>query len=115
MSNDIRKQEILFKLANDDKALIWSIVQLNKRQTSDEQATQNTRHHNGRGFRPCHARMGTSMAQFYQRNGYLSQKQIAYWRKPMKNSSMKIGIYWAQLAEAADDARKAKEAAKITG
>ena len=60
-------------LATNDKAVARALLALNARQTADEQITQHTRHDNGRGFRPCHARMGTSMAKFYERNGYLSQ------------------------------------------
>jgi hypothetical protein len=51
--------------------------------------------------------MGTSMAQFYLRKGYLTAKQIAYWRKPMKCGNMRIGVYWKQLALAAEAKAKA--------
>jgi len=88
--------DIVNLLATNDKAVARALVVLKNRQTADEQATENTRHQNGRGFRPCHARMGTSMAKFYERNGYLTPKQIAYWRKPCKEG-MRIAIYWRQL------------------
>ena len=84
-------------LATNDKAVARALLALNARQTADEQATKHTTHDNGRGFRPCHARMGTSMAQFYERNGYLSQKQIAYWRKPDRTGTPRIAIYARQL------------------
>jgi hypothetical protein len=51
--------------------------------------------------------MGTSMAQFYQRNKYLSPKQLAYWRKLDKRGTMRIACYWAQLLEVAQ--AKAKQ------
>ena len=41
--------------------------------------------------------MGTSMAKFYERNGYLSAKQIAYWRKPDRTGTPRIAIYARQL------------------
>lgn len=88
-------------LETNDKAVARALLVLNARQTSDEQASQHTKHHNSRGFRPCHARMGTSMAKFYERNGYLSSKQIAYWRKTDRAGNMRIGIYWRQLIEEA--------------
>jgi len=88
-------------LETNDKAVARALLVLNARQTSDEQASQHTKHHNSRGFRPCHARMGTSMAKFYERNGYLSPKQIAYWRKLDRAGNMRIGIYWRQLIEEA--------------
>jgi hypothetical protein len=94
-------------LRTNDKAIARALVVLNERQTTDEQISENTKHRNYRGFRPCHARMGTSMAKFYLRNGYLTPKQIAYWRKEGKEG-MRIAIYWRQLLSEA----KKKQAAK---
>lgn len=102
----ITKQEIVQLLATNDKAVARALVVLNERQTTDEQRSQSTRVHNGRGFKPCHARMGTSMAQFYQRNKYLSPKQLAYWRKLDKRGTMRIACYWQQLLEAAQTKAK---------
>jgi hypothetical protein len=99
--------DIVNLLRTNDKAVARALLVLKARQTSDEQASETTRHLNGRGFRPCHAKMGVSMAKFYERNGYLSPKQIAYWRKEGKEG-MRISIYWRQLLEAA----KAKSAGK---
>lgn len=98
----LTKDAILTLLETNDKAVCRALVVLNARQTFDEQTTENTRHLNGRGFRPCHARMGTSMAKFYSRNGYLTEKQIAYWRREDRAGNMRIGIYWRQLQEEAE-------------
>lgn len=97
----ITKTEIVELLKNNDKAVARALVVLNERQTYDEQSDQNTKHANGRGFRPCHARMGTSMAEFYSRNNYLSPKQISYWRAPQKDGKMRIEIYAGQLLDEA--------------
>jgi hypothetical protein len=104
----VSKEQIISLLATNDKAVARALVALNDRQTADEQQNQSTRLDNGMGFKPCHARMGTSMAEFFQKNGYLSPKQIAYWRKVDANGSMRIGCYWKQLMEVA----AAKEATK---
>ena len=93
-------------LQTNDKAVARALVVLNKRQTPQEQSWETTLNHNLRGFRPCHARMGTSMAKFYEKRGFLSKKQIAYWRKPMKNAPSRIGIYWKQLKEEIEAKRK---------
>jgi hypothetical protein len=95
------KSLIIELLATDKRAVARALVVLNKRQTADEQASQHTRYQNGRGFRPCHAKMGTSMATFFLKFGYLSDRQIAYWRVPMKDGKTRIEIYAGQLAEAA--------------
>lgn len=98
----LNKEYILKLLETNDKAIMRALVVLNARQTLDEQQTEDTRHRNGQGFRPCHARMGTSMAKFYMEKGFLSPKQIAYWRKRDRAGNMRIGIYWKQLIDAAN-------------
>ncbi len=79
-----------------------ALVVLFKNQTASEQSQEATINRNGEGFRPCHAHMGTSMARFYAARGFLTPKQIDYWRRPMKDGNMRIGVYWRQLAEAAE-------------
>ena len=105
----LTKESIVTLLQNNDKAVARALVVLNERQTADEQATEGTRYLNGMGFRPCHARMGTSMAKFATRNGFLTPKQIGYWRATYRKGNMRIGIYWKQLIEVAE-AKKAYNA-----
>lgn len=97
------KTEIVNLLMTNDKAVARALLALTARQTSDEQASEHTRYRNGRGFRPCHAHMGTSMAKFFQRNGYLSPKQIAYWRATGRDGKSRIEIYAGQLLEVAQE------------
>lgn len=99
----MNKQDIINLLATNDRAVARALIVLTARQTIDEQISENTKYHNGRGFRPCHARMGTSMAKFYERHGYLSPKQVAYWRKPQKDGKARIAIYAGQLLEVAQE------------
>lgn len=96
------KEQIVSLLETNDKAVARALVVLYQRQMDDEQTQQETKHQNGRGFRPCHAFVGSSMAQFYQRNGYLSVKQVAYWRVKMADGNMRIAIYHRQLIEEAE-------------
>lgn len=104
----LSKSAIVELLTTNDRAIGRALVVLNDRQTATEQATEHTINDNGRGFRPCHARMGTSMAKFFTRNGYLSPKQVAYWRVKMRCGNMRIGIYAGQLLEVANEKSKAK-------
>jgi hypothetical protein len=97
----ITKEQIIHLLQVNDKAVIRALIVLNERQTEEEQTKEMTKFHNGRGFRPCHARMGTSMAKFYFRNQYLTSKQISYWRVLDKTGKMRIAIYAGQLLEVA--------------
>ncbi len=105
------KESILKLLRNDDRAVVRALLVLTARQTQDEQTSETTRYLNGRGFRPCHARVGTSMAGFFKRRGYLTPNQIEYWRKHDKAGNMRIGIYWAQLPEEAKLKQEQKDAA----
>jgi hypothetical protein len=97
----VDKEHIVKLLETNDRAVARALLVLNANQTADEQASESTHYHNGCGFRPCHARMGTSMAKFFKNRGYLTEKQVAYWRKLDRTGSMRIAIYWRQLAEAA--------------
>ena len=97
------RNNIVRLLQTNDRAVARALVALTERQTADEQVTGNTRHRNGQGFRPCHARMGTSMAEFYERNGYLSGHQLAYWRQPQRDGRTRIEIYANQLLDIARD------------
>lgn len=103
----MNKQDIIDLLRTNDKAIARALLVLNERQTADEQVTEDTKYRNGQGFRPCHARMGSSMAKFYARTGYLSPRQVAYWRQPQKDGKMRIGIYAGQLLEIAESKARA--------
>lgn len=105
----MQKDQIFALLRTNDRAVARALVVLFNRQTNDEQRIEATKVDNMRGFRPCHARVGTSMAKFFLRNGYLTPKQIAYWRVGMKNAEMRIAIYHRQLIEAAAEKAARKE------
>jgi len=109
----LTKEKIVQLLQSDDRAVARALVVLTARQTTDEQASEQTRYLTGRGYRPCHARMGASMSKFFERNGYLSPKQIAYWRAKDKTGSMRIGIYAGQLLEEAQIKAAKKAAAAV--
>jgi hypothetical protein len=107
----LTKDAIINLLKTNDTAIARALLALNARQTEDERVVKHTKHHNGRGFRPCHARMGTSMANFYRDRGFLSAGQLAYWRRVTPAGKMRIEIYAGQLLEVAIEnrARKAQE------
>jgi hypothetical protein len=93
----VTKADIVTLLKTNDKAIARALVALNERQTASEQVQETVISRNGEGFRPCHARMGTSMANFFTKFGYLSPKQVAYWRKLDRTGKMRIEIYAGQL------------------
>ena len=97
----MNKHYIAQLLQNNDKAIIRALIVLNERQTQDEQASEDTKYNNGVGFTPADAKMGTSMAEFYARRGYLTDKQLAYWKKPNRKGVWRICKYAGQLLDAA--------------
>lgn len=102
----LSKETIINLLATNDKAIGRALLVLNARQNIDERRDQQSKWRNNRGFRPCHARMGTSMAEYYQQHEFLTSKQIAYWRVRDKTGTMRIAIYWRQLLEEAEKKRE---------
>lgn len=103
-------------LATNDRAVGRALVVLKNRQTADERAQEQTKYRNGRGFRPAHAFLGCQMANFFEKRGYLSEKQVNYWRKPMKCGNTRIEIYAKQLLEEAQiKAAKKNAQEKVNG
>jgi hypothetical protein len=98
---NLSKVDIVNVLKVNDKAVARALVVLTERQTFTEQNSEQTINRNGEGFTPADARMGTSMAKFYLRNGYLSPKQLAYWRKENAKGVQRILKYAGQLLEVA--------------
>lgn len=99
----MNKQDIVKLLQTNDKAIARALLVLNERQTLDEQNSEATKYDNGVGFTGADARMGTSMAQFYAARGYLTDKQLAYWKKPNKNGVWRICKYAQQLLDIANE------------
>lgn len=97
----MNKLDIIELLQSNDKAIARALVVLTERQTAVEQNAEQTINRNGVGYTPADAHMGTSMSQFYQRRGYLTEKQLAYWKKPNKNGVWRICKYAGQLLEIA--------------
>lgn len=91
------KEKIVELLENNDKAVGRALLRLYQNQTVDEQIAKDVKHVNNKGFRPCHARIGVEMAEFFKARGFLTSKQAAYWRVRDKKGAMRIGIYANQL------------------
>lgn len=75
----LTKSELKEKIMSDRKVLVKAILALNEYQTHDEQAEQRAKYQNNVGFKSCHASKGSGMAQFFQKNGFLTEKQMNWW------------------------------------
>ncbi len=92
------KETIQRLLETNDKAVGRALLVLYANQTDYEKQIQDTRVLNGKGFTGADARVGSSMAQFFNQRGYLTPKQLAYWRKlSKKGTTSRIGKYWNQI------------------
>lgn len=90
------KDSIQKLLDENPKAVQRAILAIYRRQTSEEQAYQTTRHSNGVGFGAFDAEFLSSLAQRLERGWDLSEKQLAFGRSKIKR-------YWRQLAEIANN------------
>ena len=75
------REEIETMIQNQDAAVERAMVAIWERQTADEQETQDTRHHNGRGFAAWSARSGTYYANWVRSGRHLTGKHLAKARK----------------------------------
>lgn len=89
------KDEIKEQLMTNDEWLVRGLVAIYNKQTMDEQRVEETKHHNDVGFTGADGHFMTSVAKFYQRNRYLSDKQRFLVRKKMSK-------YAGQLADIAN-------------
>jgi len=75
------RTEIEALINSNDRAVERAMVAIWERQTADEQETQNTRHHNGRGFAAWSARSGTYFAEWVRSGRRLTGKHLVKARK----------------------------------
>lgn len=87
------KSRVQALLASNEKAAIRGLLVVYANQTQSEQSGQLAIEHNGVGFSSMDAEILTSFAQFYQRAGFLSAKQMTILQK-------KIVRYWKQVLTA---------------
>lgn len=80
-----------------------ALVALLRRQTEEEQATQQTRIHNGVGFTGPDARRGTIAAKTFLKHGkFLHEWQWRRWVVPDRKGYPRIAKYARQLNEIAE-------------
>jgi len=90
---DWNKENIQALLETSDKAVARAVYRVYLNQTESEKMVENTHVNNGIGFTGADAGYLTSLAKFYEKRGYLTQKQTDYARRKVKK-------YWRQLLAA---------------
>jgi hypothetical protein len=105
MNKDLRTKIETVLMRKDAVGMVAvgrALVHLHNRQTASEQVMGATVEHNGRGFMPAHAEIGSSMAVYYQKMGRLSTKQLTFWQSAAPGKKPRILKYWRQLMEEAE-------------
>lgn len=75
--------EIKHLISVNDKMVCRSLIKLYEMQTASEQATGSTHVQNGVGFNGPDAYILTSFAEFFNRTGFLTKKQMDICRKKL--------------------------------
>ena len=91
------KAKIVELLSSNDKAVGRALLRLRENQTFDERQEKDVKYVNNKGFRPCHARTGTEMAEFFRDRGFITPAQARYWQVRDKTGTMRIAVYANQL------------------
>jgi hypothetical protein len=89
------KQRVQQLVTTNDKAAVRALLVIYHNQTPSEQAEGATVEDNGLGFTGADAEILTSFAKFYERTGFLTEKQLGILRS-------RIIKYWRQLLAAAE-------------
>jgi hypothetical protein len=74
-----------------------------QRQTSDEQASNETRIHNNVGFTGCDGRSGALTAKYFLKHDSLEDWQVERWLRRGKNGFSRLTKYAKQLNEIANE------------
>lgn len=106
------RESISNLLATNDRAVARALLVLFKRQTTAERTTNSTHVWNERGFTGADAHWGCINAKLVLRTGYLTPRQLAYWRQRNRRGVMRIAKYHRQLIEEAE-ARDAEKQARL--
>lgn len=77
------EEEIKSLVQTNDEVLYRALKELYACQTADEQASGETREHNGKGFNGVDAEFLSSVSRFLIKNGFLTEKQKMYTRKKL--------------------------------
>jgi len=88
-------------IVTNDEWAVRALLAIYGRQTAYEQSTDSTQDHNNVGFSSCDAEILSSFARQYQKNRWLSAKQMCILRRKMvKYTRQLLEISRAKLVKA---------------
>lgn len=100
------KESITNLILDNPTAVGRALIVLFNNQTSSEQSSEETIVANAKGFTPADGHVGASMAKFYMSRGFLTEKQLAYWRRSNVKGTPRLAKYWKQLIEAIENKKE---------
>ena len=89
-------QSIRALLARCDQAVERAVVAIYRRQTQDEQQTDETRHRNGIGFAACHAGRGSYYARWVLSGRHLDGLHLEKARRMMRSYAGQLAAIAAE-------------------
>ncbi len=89
------KEQIKENILTKDAWTLRALLAIYERQTASEQAAGQTIEHNGVGFTGPDAEILSSIADFYSRRGFVTERQMGVVRR-------RIGKYAGQLTKIAN-------------
>lgn len=92
ITKKLKTEYIKSKLSTSTQWALKCLTVVYGNQTQDEQQVGITHHHNNKGFTGTDANFMTSLAQQYERKGYLSNKQMAHVMKRMKKYHKQVSV-----------------------
>ena len=84
------EEEIKSLIQTNDTVLYRALKKLYAEQTADEQATGETREHNGKGFNGIDAKFLSSVSEFLIARGFLTAKQKTATRQMLKKYTKQL-------------------------
>jgi len=84
------EEEIKSLIQTNDTVLYRALKKLYAEQTADEQATGETREHNGKGFNGIDAKFLSSVSEFLIARGFLTAKQKVATRRMLKKYTKQL-------------------------
>lgn len=84
------EEEIKSLIQTNDTVLYRALKKLYAEQTADEQATGETREHNGKGFNGIDAKFLSSVSEFLIARGFLTAKQKTATRRMLKKYTKQL-------------------------
>lgn len=84
MTKKTRVEAMIQRVKDDKEFAVGCLMRLYSFQTVNEKATEQTVEQNDMGFNACDAEFLSSMAEQYQRKGWLSDRQLAFAQKKLQ-------------------------------